>query len=190
MLVPNRSNGPRLMFRNVRIQSSAGAPNRAEPSVRKERRYDVVVRVTHWVNALAVLFLLWSGLHIFLDFPALYWGDVGFHGLDAWFETSQVGLSWDRANELGDRKWGRNYRFLFAWLFVLNGVAYVSWSFARGPFHAEMAPRRDEISKEELSRQIQRHLRLPSASSRPGGCRYNRSRRFVHRRRGVHRPRG
>ena len=153
------------------VAESAGAVNRAEPSVREERRYDLVVRVTHWVNTLSVLFLLWSGVHIFLDFPALYWGDVGFHGLDAWFETSQVGLSWDRANELGNRKWGRNYHFLFAWLFVLNGVVYVAWSFARGRFRAEMAPRRDEISRENLRRQIEQHLRLRRGPDESG--RYN-----------------
>jgi thiosulfate reductase cytochrome b subunit len=40
-------------------------------------RHSVLVRVTHWVNALALLVLLLSGLQIFNAHPALYWGKKG-----------------------------------------------------------------------------------------------------------------
>lgn len=38
------------------------------------RRHAAVTRITHWVNALALLVLLMSGLQIFNAHPALYWG--------------------------------------------------------------------------------------------------------------------
>lgn len=38
-------------------------------------RHDPIVRVTHWINALALTLLLGSGLQIFNAHPALYWGD-------------------------------------------------------------------------------------------------------------------
>ena len=38
------------------------------------RRHSLAVRVTHWVNAVCLLFLLMSGLQIFNAHPALYWG--------------------------------------------------------------------------------------------------------------------
>ena len=38
------------------------------------RRHSLLVRVTHWVNALALLLLLLSGLQIFNAHPALYFG--------------------------------------------------------------------------------------------------------------------
>lgn len=38
------------------------------------RRHTLIVRVTHWVNALALVFLLFSGLQIFNAHAALYWG--------------------------------------------------------------------------------------------------------------------
>ena len=38
------------------------------------RRHSLLVRVTHWVNALALAVLLMSGLNIFDAHPALYWG--------------------------------------------------------------------------------------------------------------------
>jgi thiosulfate reductase cytochrome b subunit len=39
-------------------------------------RHAVIVRITHWVNAVCVLFLLMSGLQIFNAHPNLYWGEV------------------------------------------------------------------------------------------------------------------
>ena len=35
---------------------------------------------THWVNLVACVYLLWSGVHILLDFPELYWGHTGYRG--------------------------------------------------------------------------------------------------------------
>jgi thiosulfate reductase cytochrome b subunit len=39
-------------------------------------RHGLVVRLTHWTNALALFFLLLSGLQIFNAHPALYWGSA------------------------------------------------------------------------------------------------------------------
>lgn len=40
------------------------------------RRHGLTTRLTHWINAAALLVLLLSGLQIFNAHPALYWGDV------------------------------------------------------------------------------------------------------------------
>jgi len=37
-------------------------------------RHAVITRLTHWINVLAITFLLMSGLQIFNAHPALYWG--------------------------------------------------------------------------------------------------------------------
>ncbi len=37
-------------------------------------RHSLIVRLTHWTNAVSLLFLLLSGLQIFNAHPALYWG--------------------------------------------------------------------------------------------------------------------
>jgi thiosulfate reductase cytochrome b subunit len=39
-------------------------------------RHTLLVRVTHWINALCFVILLMSGLQIFNAHPALYWGAV------------------------------------------------------------------------------------------------------------------
>ncbi|MDR3528498.1 MAG: cytochrome b/b6 domain-containing protein [Rhizomicrobium sp.] len=40
-------------------------------------RHRLAVRLTHWINALALFFLLGSGLNIFNAHPQLYWGAKG-----------------------------------------------------------------------------------------------------------------
>ncbi|CAN7188181.1 cytochrome b/b6 domain-containing protein [Phenylobacterium sp. LjRoot164] len=40
------------------------------------RLHGLTTRLTHWINAAALLVLLLSGLQIFNAHPALYWGDV------------------------------------------------------------------------------------------------------------------
>jgi thiosulfate reductase cytochrome b subunit len=42
------------------------------------RRHSVVVRVTHWINVICLVVLLFSGLQIFNAHPSLYWGQSGF----------------------------------------------------------------------------------------------------------------
>lgn len=40
-------------------------------------RHSLAVRVTHWINALAIFFLLMTGFNIFNAHPMLYWGNYG-----------------------------------------------------------------------------------------------------------------
>ncbi len=115
----------------------------SEAAAQPVRRHGLNVRICHWINVIAVGYLLVSGVHIFLDFPELYWGKVGFRGHPAAFRLADWGISWEQAGAWGDRRWGRNYHFTFAWVFVLNGLVYVAWSLARRHFRRRMLPGRD-----------------------------------------------
>jgi thiosulfate reductase cytochrome b subunit len=57
------------------IDSAAALPAPATPYL--FHRHTVAVRVTHWINALAIFFLLMTGLNIFNAHPMLYWGHYG-----------------------------------------------------------------------------------------------------------------
>ena len=52
----------------------------AEPVANKVlvARHSGLVRLTHWINALSLFFLLFSGLQIFNAHPALYWGERSY----------------------------------------------------------------------------------------------------------------
>ena len=119
------------------------------------------VRICHWINVIAGGYLLVSGIHIFLDFPELYWGNTGYQGYPAVFKLEDWGISWDEAGAMGNRMWGRNYHFTSAWVFLINGLVYVVWNLVTGHFRHEMVTRRDELTLRHLRAALGGHLRRP-----------------------------
>ena len=119
------------------------------------------VRICHWINLIACVYLIWSGVHILLDFPELYWGHTGYRGYPAAFKLADWGLSWDEAGALGDRRWGRNYHFTFAWVFLVNGFVYVGWNLYSKHFRNQMLPARDELTAVNLRTELRQHFRWP-----------------------------
>ena len=117
------------------------------------------VRICHWINVIASGYLLLSGIHIFLDFPELYWGNTGYQGYPALFKLSDWGLSWDEAGALGNRMWGRNYHFTFAWVFLVNGVVYVGWSLWTGHLRTRLWLTRPEMTMAAIATDARQHLR-------------------------------
>ena len=59
---------------------TAPATARRKPDKVMVARHSVGVRVTHWINAASLAFLLLSGLQIFNAHPALYWGEASDFG--------------------------------------------------------------------------------------------------------------
>ncbi|HUO97359.1 MAG TPA: cytochrome b/b6 domain-containing protein [Rhizomicrobium sp.] len=157
------------------------------------RRHALVVRLSHWLNALCLLVLFMSGLQIFNAHPALYWGissdfahpilsmtaedtDAGLKG------TTQIGpwhfdtTGWLGASDVegyptarGFPDWitlpgpqwlamGRQWHFAFAWLFVINGIAFWTWAIRRGHAGKDLLPTRQDIAR--LPHEIGEHLRL------------------------------
>ena len=59
------------------------------PAVRSVLRHHWLVRATHWLNAIAIIILLMTGLNIFGAHPRLYWGDAGSvdQRTRVWLET-------------------------------------------------------------------------------------------------------
>lgn len=127
------------------------------------------VRICHWINVVACAYLLWSGVHLFLDFPALYWGHTGFRGYPAWFSLEDWGISWEEAGALGQRRVGRNYHITFAWVFLINGIVYVGWNLYSTHFKKQMLPARDELSVAHVRKELRDHLRWRSRRHTPDG---------------------
>lgn len=142
------------------------------------RRHSLVVRVTHWINAIALAALLMSGLQIFNEHPALYWGKSSYTGEPALLEVKN-GFPWGRASETGkpalieidskfpswmtipsgqDLAMGRRWHFFFAWLFVINGLVYVAYGIATRHFGHDLKPTREDWRG--LGRSIRDHLLL------------------------------
>jgi thiosulfate reductase cytochrome b subunit len=68
-------------------QAEIGSGERTHPSGGDVvRRHSLSTRVWHWVNVVALIVMLMSGLMIFNAHPRLYWGQYGANYDPAWLE--------------------------------------------------------------------------------------------------------
>lgn len=94
-------------------------------------RHSALVRFTHWVNTLSFLALLVSGVAILLAHPRFYWGETGVVGEPSLFDLP---LPFVLSGQTG---WGRYLHFLAAWIFVINGLLYLSSGVVSRPFYSQ-----------------------------------------------------
>jgi thiosulfate reductase cytochrome b subunit len=81
------------------------------------RRHTVLVRITHWINVVAITFLVMSGLQIFNARPDLYWGKQSDFGAPILSLTTED----TPAGEIGVTK-------IFGWTFNTTGVLGLSYN--------------------------------------------------------------
>src|SRR5215472_12762995 len=72
------------------VEPNAPAQQAAAPRREVMYRHTIAVRLTHWINALALVLLLTSGLRLFNYHPALYWGDYGYSGVPSVFSIAAL----------------------------------------------------------------------------------------------------
>ena len=93
-------------------------------NTRQEHRlHSLPVRVMHWTNAVAVFIMIGSGWKIYNDdvlFGFLHFPDAVVIG-----KWAQYGLQW---------------HFFGMWIFVINGLAYLSYGIATGRFRQKLFP--------------------------------------------------
>lgn len=172
------------------------------------RRHAWPIRLMHWINVLAFILLLMSGLQIFNAFPALNWGKSSYDGeapilhmgarLDAQgrpvgvtrvfgheFETTGVfGLSAGADGAptprgfpawitLPSEQWlamGRRWHLFFAWVLVINGLAYLAYTIVSRHLTRDLLPDRADWSA--VGRSVKDHLLFRHARGK-AAQRYN-----------------
>jgi len=78
----------------------AADPVRPRSAPQIVKRHRLSTRIWHWVNALALIVMLMSGLMIFNAHPRLYWGEYGANLDHAWLEIgSDADGGWLRVGE-------------------------------------------------------------------------------------------
>jgi thiosulfate reductase cytochrome b subunit len=96
----------------------------AHTAAHKERQlHPLPLRITHWINAVAIFIMIGSGWKIYDDdviFGWLHFPD--FLTIGKW---AQHGLQW---------------HFFGMWIFVLNGLAYLAYGIATGRFRRKLFP--------------------------------------------------
>ena len=106
-------------------------------------RHPIVVRITHWLNVITVVVLLMSGLNILMAHPHLYWGLKSTFA-DPWVDIPRV-PGWLMIPSIRDLATARHWHFFFAWVFVLNGLAYLAYGVVSGRFGRRLWPTRTDL---------------------------------------------
>jgi thiosulfate reductase cytochrome b subunit len=156
--VPNRDAKPRSKA-DVAIESSQSFPV----------RHSALVRLTHWLTALAFFALLVTGGEIILSHPRFYWGETGNVNMQPWLnlhlpssrDTVPTGYAYVLPDQNG---WSRYLHFEAAWLLVATGLLYVIWGLFHGHFRRNVFPARSDLSPAKLGSTVLSHLRF----ERPG----------------------
>ncbi|MGE5246469.1 MAG: cytochrome b/b6 domain-containing protein [Betaproteobacteria bacterium] len=137
----------------------------AVPGLPVAPRHCAMVRVTHWITAIAFAALLVSGLEIVVSHPRFYWGENGNDLTPALFSlpipASRALVPTGYGYVLPDQNgWSRYLHFEAAWILVLTGLLYAAFGLFSGHFRRNLVPDRAGRSWRALSRTLARHLRF------------------------------
>jgi len=102
-------------------------------------RHHWVVRVTHWVNAIALTLMVGSGLRIFNAYPAFARKGETFC-CNPW-EHHAIPRALTFGGWLGG---ARNWHFAMMWVLVVNGLVYLGFVWLHGEWR-DLVPRRGVV---------------------------------------------
>ena len=105
----------------------------------ERKRHHWIVRVTHWVNVVAVIIMVGSGLQIFNAYPAFARKGELFCCYP-W--EGQPVPSWLTFG--GWLAGARNWHFAMMWVLVVNGLVYLTFVYLHGEWR-DLVPRRGDI---------------------------------------------
>lgn len=107
--------------------------------MKSTRNHHPIVRITHWVNAIALTIMVGSGLRIFNAYPAFARRGETFCCYP--FEHKAI----PRAFTFGGWLAGaRNWHFAMMWVLVVNGLIYLAFAYLHGEWR-DLAPRKGDI---------------------------------------------
>lgn len=90
---------------------------------RPRRLHPAAIRVMHWINALAILALLFSGLKIYDDYPILSW--LKFPDEITLGGHPETALQW---------------HFFAMWILGVNGLVYLAYGLISGRLRRKLLP--------------------------------------------------
>ena len=102
-------------------------------------RHHWIVRLTHWVNALAITLMITSGLRIFNAYPGFARKGETFccYPFDGYAIPDWLTFG-------GWLAGARNWHFAMMWVLVVNGLVYLGFVYTHGEWR-DLVPRRNDI---------------------------------------------
>lgn len=100
------------------------------------KRHHPIVRITHWINAIALTLMVGSGLQIFNAYPAFARRGETFCCYPFARQPIPPALTFG-----GWLAGARNWHFAMMWVLVLNGLVYLTFIYLHGEWR-DLVPRR------------------------------------------------
>jgi thiosulfate reductase cytochrome b subunit len=122
------------------------------------KRQKLATRITHWIWAICLFFLLLSGLQIFNAHSALYWGDQTGFEYDNAIWANDGFPSWMTIPSNQDLATGRVIHFFFAWIFVFTMLIWFAASLRNRHLRKDLLPTRRDAKN--FWPDLRDHLRL------------------------------
>ncbi len=121
------------------------------------RRHRLATRLWHWVNAVAIVVLIGSGLGISNAHPRLYWGRYGANFDQAWAELPRF-PAWVTIPANYNLAISRRWHLFFALVLAVSLLAYMIVSLLNRHFQRDLAIRRRDVSRAHLAADVRAHL--------------------------------
>ncbi len=140
------------------------------------RRHSLLTRLWHWLNALAIFILFFSGLNISNAHPWLYWGKDGFDAADAWLALPRF-PGWMTIPGYYSLAEARLWHFLAAWPFAVGLLVFlVVLPLSR--HGRDFRLRRRELTARAIRDDLAHHLRLDFEP--PPGAAFNLLQKYLY----------
>lgn len=121
------------------------------------KRHKLATRLWHWVNAVAVIVLLGSGLGISNAHRRLYWGAYGANADPAWLEVPRF-PDWVTIPGYYSLALSRRWHLFFALVLGFGLLAYMVVSLLNRHFQRKLVVRRGELSRRHIWADFRAHL--------------------------------
>jgi thiosulfate reductase cytochrome b subunit len=122
------------------------------------KRHRISTRVWHWINAVAIIVMLMSGMMISNAHPHLYWGQYGANLDASWFDPPRF-PGWLTIPSTYNLALGRHWHLFFAWVMAFGFLAYLIVSLINRhirDLHVEAR----EIAPKHLIAEVVHHAKL------------------------------
>jgi thiosulfate reductase cytochrome b subunit len=100
-----------------------------------QKLHPLPLRVMHWINAVAIIIMIMSGIKIYNDSPIFGW----------LYFPSPITLGGDpdiavRFHSNGGQSGALQWHFLGMWIVVINGLAYLTYGIVTGRLRRKLLP--------------------------------------------------
>lgn len=120
-------------------------------------RHRLATRLWHWVNAVAIVILIGSGLGISNAHPRLYWGRYGANFDHAWAQLPRF-PAWLTIPANYNLAISRRWHLFFALVLAFSLLAFMIVSLLNRHFQRDLRVGRRDVSATHLAADVRAHL--------------------------------